>query len=172
MGYTSPSTQGASSVIPTSRLNSYKEGLDFLATSFPHCNIKESTAQSVATATWVALVSDEEVSDTGGMHESVTNPARITVPAGAGGLYRMHAVVQFTANATGNRFIGFGKNGAAPVFPVASCVGSASLDHTLNGSQAMPLVAGDYIECKAYHTVGVNLNVQLLDFYVEWRATA
>lgn len=171
MPYSDVGTKSVGAVLPASHINGLRSNQQYFSGGFPHCNIKETTAQSVATATWVALVSDEEVSDIGGMHSVVTNSSRVTIPASEGGLYLMGGVTLHTANATGNRFMGFGKNGAAPVAAVASAVGSAAIDQTLSGTQTMLLDAGDYVECKAYHTVGVNLNVQLIDFWVMWIAT-
>lgn len=171
MPYSDVGTKAVGAVLPASHINGIRANQQYFASTFPHCNIKETTAQSIATGTWVPMTSDEEISDIGGMHSTVTNTSRVTIPAGEGGLYRAAAIVTFVANSTGNRFLGFGKNGVAPL-AATSAVGSSTLDHVLSASQSFVLAAGDYLECMVYHTVGVPLNVTLIDFYVEWRATA
>lgn len=170
-GYTTPTTQGASSVIPTSRLNAYKTALDYLAQNKAHCAFAEATAQSIPTGTWTALTSnDAETFDVTGMHSTVTNTSRITVPSGEAGKFLQLATVNFAAAAAGGRFVGFGRNGANPGFSGANQLGSASISPQLTAVQLMPRVAADYDEVKVFQDSGGSVNATLNNVASIWMA--
>lgn len=170
MGFTSPTTQGASSVIPTSRLNAYKDAVDYVGRDKPHASVKETTAQSIPNNTWTALTSDEENFDVGGLHSTVTNTSRLTIPTGESGKYRVTCTINFVGAATGTRAVGIGKNGASPTFPLSSQLGSASVAPSMGGSTLLNLVAGDYVEVKVLQDSGGAINAQLNEFSIEWIA--
>lgn len=59
----------------------------------------KSGAQDPATSTWVALSWDTESFDTDGMHSTVSNNSRLTVPSNGAGLYGVGATIGFLTNA-------------------------------------------------------------------------
>lgn len=130
-------------------------------TALPGCYLYKSGTQSIATATLTAITFDTE-SDVGGCHEGVTNPSRITVPAGHGGMWVFSGVLGYAANATGIRGALLRKNGATVMSVYGPNLGSG------NGA-AVPfscvhiVVAGDYFEIVAYQDSGGNLNVLSAD---------
>lgn len=177
MAYADPnvtSNPTTGQIIPAAWGDIVRDDLEYLARNFPHCSIKETTAQSIPTATWTALTSDEENSDIGGMHSTTVNTSRITIPAGEGGLYFITIAVTHAqpGGAAGERFVGVGKNGAAPTISLASNTALTASATSQSGSISMVLAAGDYVECKVFHTRGSNLDCNLNDFSVAWQAVA
>lgn len=110
------------------------------------------TPVPTATATLMPLPAEEY--DSGGMHDTATNNSRVTIPAGGGGVYTVNATVGFSFNSAGGRAVQLFKNGtqfnSAPNGTPASS-GSVFLPITL------ALVAGDYLEIKAYQDSGASL---------------
>lgn len=130
----------------------------------PRCSLS-GASQSVGTGTSGAALSfTTEDFDIGGCHESVTNPTRITVPAGGDGCYLVIGHAAYPSNSTGVRQTFFKKNGTTIFGPSAesSTVGSAIEQHTL--SALVNLVAGDYVELFAIQTSGSSLTVTSQQF--------
>lgn len=145
---------------------------NYLATDRPHCSVYNSTTQSIATApTYTAITADSELSDIGGMHSTVTNTSRVTIPTGEGGLYRVFATVQFDSNATGYRHVEFFVDATTqyPCDQVPAVNGAVTI---ISAARSMSLAAGSYVEVRCRQSSGGNLNVTLLDFSVDWSATA
>jgi hypothetical protein len=148
--------------------------LDYLATNRPHCTVYNSTTQSVATApTYTALTANSELSDVGGMHSTVSQTSRITIPSGEGGLYVCYASVQFDADSVGFRHFEFYVS-ATTQYPCdqvpATDTGSAVT--IISGSRTISMAAGDYVEVRVRQASGFNRDATLLDFSVNWSATA
>lgn len=160
-------------IIPASWGDVVRDDLEYLARNFPHCSIKETSAQSIANATWVALTSNEENSDFGGMHSTSSNTSRITVPVGEGGLYTVSCAVTFSNDATGQRFVGIGKNGSNPTYSLQGVDAAGGAAGTsLSGFTTFVLAAGDYLQCMVNQTSGSALDCLLNDFTVMWKAVA
>lgn len=149
-----------------------RDDLEYLARNFPHCSIYESTAQSIANNTETDMTSNEELSDIGGMHSTVSNTERITVPSGEGGLYRADATVSFAANATGFRQLIFRVNNTTNYNAFAVTNNGAGAATIFTGTKKLVLAAGDYVTCRVYQNSGGALNVTMLEFALEWRAVA
>jgi hypothetical protein len=97
--------------------------------------------------------------DTSGMHSTTTNTGRLTVAAGEGGLYLVHASVVLTTGANG-----FGlqvrKNGAGSTAPsLQNAVANfssltANLSVTCEITGLIRLAAADYLELYAIQNSG------------------
>lgn len=126
----------------------------------PRCVLTAPNSQSIATGVATAVTFPTEELDVGGMHEGVTNPSRVTIPAGGDGVYLVAAQVSFTPNATGSRAIILYKNGVA-VNGAASIQTSVSTDfYTVPSfTTLITLAAGDYLEIYAKQTSGGNMNI-------------
>ena len=97
--------------------------------------------------------------DTSGMHDTTTNTGRLTVPAGEGGLYLIHASAVLAPGVNG-----FGlqvrKNGAASTAPTlqnavsnfASLTANVAVTCTISGM--VRLAAADYLELYAIQNSG------------------
>lgn len=127
----------------------------------PACSIKETTPQSVATASDTVLTSDEENFDNDAMHSTVSNTSRVTIQTG--GRYLLAGTVSFAANATGNRVVRFLVNGTTQ-HAMATLPGFAGADLYVSFTKPLVLAASDYVEVQVQQTSGGNLNVNLRDF--------
>lgn len=124
----------------------------------PGAVIARSGAQSISNEAWntVAFTSADE-RDTDAYHSTVTNPSRVTIPAGLGGWYDIGGFFSFTSHSTGNRIVQLLLNGVGTVYQ------SIWTGAVANG-QTMPmvplqLVAGDYLEWQVFQNSGGALNL-------------
>ncbi|MEE4546781.1 hypothetical protein V2S66_33055 [Streptomyces sp. V4-01] len=117
-----------------------------------------SSSQSIpGSNAMTALTLDTERFDLDGGHSTVTNTSRYT--ATVPGTYFVIATVGWSANATGDRRLQVGLNGAAVIgsgvsfdpSQVVLCGMQTSAFVTMNGST-------DYVEAMAAHTAGTTLS--------------
>ena len=127
-------------------------------TSFrnPGAKAYNASAQSTSHNTWTALNLTSEWWDTDSFHDTVTNNTRMTIPTGLGGRYLLYGYFLFTAGGTGTRYGAFFKNGSQNY--VHPCVVSGSDGPFCQLTTTLDLVAGDYIELRAYQASGGALN--------------
>jgi len=123
----------------------------------PLCRVYKAATQSINNNTVTTLTFDSERFDTDSMHESVTNPTRITIPLA--GVYAVTVYGDFAPNATGSRILYVYLNGAGSAMVggirAQNAVAQAGVD--TYDSFAMPptkFAAGDYIEAKCYQNSG------------------
>lgn len=119
-----------------------------------------STTQSIADSTWTTIDLDSEDLDVGSCHDTAVNNPRLTVPAGAGGLYLVIGAVGFAANTTGIRGVRLMKNagvnvGSGALAPGASGAGAGTV---VVATALAALNAGDYVYMDALQTSGAALN--------------
>ncbi len=114
---------------------------------------------SLTTATFTQMLFATEEYDTSGMHSTVTNTGRLTVPAGEDGLYLVHASVVITP-AGGGFGLQVRKNGAGSTAPslqgaVANFTSvTANLAATCEITGLIRLAAADYLELYAIQNSG------------------
>lgn len=121
----------------------------------PRCYAYQGAAQTLTTGVLTAVTMDGEITDTDGMHSTVTNNSRLTIVTA--GRYRVFSQVAFVSNATGYRTVTLRKNGTDVAFTRANAVnGIAHIQQTYN---EILCVAGDYLETAAQQTSGGNLNL-------------
>jgi hypothetical protein len=141
-------------------LQQANDSLEFLIDP-PACSLKESSTQSIADSTYVALTSNEENFDNDSMHSTVSNTSRITIQTA--GRYLITATVYFTVNSTGARVLRLVTNGTSSTDMVA--VGASAGGPTiLPFAKPLVLSAGDYVEVHASQNSGGALDVQMVDF--------
>lgn len=129
----------------------------------PRAQARHSTSQNITDAAWTTLIFDTDVYDVGACHDPVTNNSRLTVPAGAAGLYLVMATITFAANATGIRGLRFALNGSAiegGVFQAG--ISGSGVGTGLNLVTAIVLTAGQYMEAQAFQSSGGALAVGAL----------
>jgi hypothetical protein len=130
----------------------------------PRCVAYMNTTQSLSDSTETAVTFNTEDVDVGAMHDTSSNTSRFTVPTGGDGFYEFIAHVSFAANATGNRYTRFRKNGTTSVGtrvalpPNGSNFGSADQPVVLN-IWSGTLAAADYIEVLAYQSSTGAMNI-------------
>ena len=124
------------------------------------CHLRNSTNTSINSGSLVFLSWDTEDYDTGPLHDTGTNPSRITIPAGGNtGVWIFSGGVEWAANATGYRNIVIIKNNttalaASTIAPAPATIGT---EHSVFAFDDAPAV-GDYYELRVSQTSGGALN--------------
>ena len=177
MAFTYPTTRVANEIIDATDWNTdLTDSLAWLGKDKPHCRVYNSANQSVATATFTTITHNSERFDVGGMHSTVTNTSRITIPTGGGGRYLIGAGLFWAANATGQRAITILLNGTTRiVYDNRAAVAAVESVHQV--TTLYNLAAGDYIEMSVYQNSGGNLNATVAanyasEFWCMWMAAA
>jgi len=109
-----------------------------------------------------ALNWTSEVYDVGGWHESITNPSRLTVPAGVDRV-RITVHVEFAFNAVGSRRVLLLKGGvlleqAGGIWEQLAAAAATTINMT-GISAPLPVVAGNYFEIGVMQTSTTTLDV-------------
>lgn len=177
MPWTTPKTFAVGDVLTAADLNTYvRDNAKWLGTDKPHCRIRNSAnINHTSTGNYQALTFDSERVDVGAMHDLVTNPGRITVPAGGAGFYTIGGQIEFDGNATGRRGIQIRLNGAT-VIAREETPSIGANDQPITLVTAYQLAAGDYVELMGYQNSGGNLNMLASsayapEFYAHWLST-
>lgn len=178
MGYTDPETihnPATNTIAPAAWGDAVDAAVQWINDLHCRAAVSHSTTFSLATSgTAAALPYDTEARDVGGMHSTVTNNSRITVPAGAAGDYRISATVEFAANATGYRTVTLRKNGATTI-AVVRVPATATLATVITCTRlCVSMAVGDYIEVLGTQLSGGALNVTgstSSTFEMEWAGT-
>jgi len=159
--YTSPPTWTTSQVVNAADLNTNLRDmmLYFGGTGgFVAAQVYHSTTQTVAHNSNTALVFNSEVTDPEGFHSVSSNPSRLTVPTGHGGLYLAIAIARFQANATGARSLALAVNGIGFASNTVLNLGAAYPTSVLVAGTYV-LNAGEYVEAFANQDSGSTLNI-------------
>lgn len=124
------------------------------------CRVYRSTDQSITASTVTAVSFDSETSDPDGMHESVTNPTRVTVPSTFIGTQPFTICGNVTwSGAPAGAYISLRLNGTTEI---ARERGENPLSWSI--STEYELSADDYIELLVYTTTG-SLSIKYYDAY-------
>lgn len=125
--------------------------------TFVGANATKTANQSLSNVTITSISFDgTDILDTNGFHNPASNNTRMTIPTGYGGNYLIQASLEFASNTTGGREIYIRKNGSTDL-QVIQTDAEGSLNMTISGT--FPLVAGDYVEIRAYQSSGGSLDV-------------
>lgn len=121
------------------------------------CRVTLNAAQNITTATPTALSwNGTETEDSMGMHDTGTNPERITISIP--GLYRVRAKATYASNATGFRRLQVLKNASTNIAVNAFAPVPGELT-TCMWDQLVDLVAGDYVWTQVEQNSGSTLAV-------------
>ena len=157
LGITGSVTLGANGVIGGLSVTT---GI-FGVSNQPRCFVSTLASYSVPFSTTVGITFDTEDQDVGGMFTPSGSSTRITIPAGGGGVYIIHAELPWlaTAGESGSRFMRFFKNGVQ--ISQTTVHGSTNTGSYIAGecNTIDVAAAGDYYELTALHTVGVTTEV-------------
>lgn len=117
-----------------------------------------TAVQSISTGVWTAINLDSETNgyDDNTMHDTSTNPSRITIQTA--GRYSCYWQVIFAGNATGVRAMAIRLNGTTFISN-NDCHGPSTNPLGLNCMVTMNFAANDYIEGLVYQNSGGNLDV-------------
>jgi hypothetical protein len=133
---------------------------------FKGCLITLAAAQPIPNTTATVVTWDAEYYDTENYHSLVTNPSRVTIPAGISKV-RLIANIQFANNATGYRSVNIIKNGSVTE-PGKPNISQNAVNGTVTSvnisSPVLPVVEGDYFEVQVTQTSGGDLALQTGNF--------
>jgi hypothetical protein len=111
-----------------------------------------TAATTVTAATWTALAFNSEADDSQALHDTSTNPTRITIPTGGAGVYHFDA--QIETNGTNLGTVDFGialrTDGSTYVSKEQRAVPNTAWTTTLHLSCILKLAAGAYVELMYY----------------------
>lgn len=120
----------------------------------PACRVYNNADIDPATGSWVALTFNTEWYDYSSMHSTVTNPGRITVPAGGAGLYHVGGAAIFDSSGTaaGEPYFGLQiiVNGVDVYAEHRASFPARSKDHGLTIACDVLLAVADYVELRVY----------------------
>src|SRR5215831_6611515 len=131
-------------------------GLGGPLSSQPSCRVYRTTPQSIPNTTWTTITFDAERWDTDGIHDTGTNTDQLVCRTP--GKYVIIGQVEWDPNTAGERIVGIYRNGteisrvrnpppASPGYINQVC------------STEYDLSVGDYLQLKAYQSVGSAINV-------------
>jgi hypothetical protein len=176
--WTTPRTWVASAILTAAQLNvDVRDNGDFLATSRPNCRVFNSGAITLTNNTTTALTFDSERYDRGsGLHSTVTNTGRLTVPSGCAGVYWFGANVEIAANATGVRELALRINGTTNIAFVTLTTVTAADTAMININAPYAMSVGDYCEVTAFQNSGGSLSATAAgarspEFWGSWMST-
>lgn len=119
-------------------------------------SLPSGSPQPIPHNTQATITFTTEDYDSDGLVDLATQPTRITVPAGMGGLWLVRASASFEANGTGYRTCRIAKNGS--FLDVTVLPSQGSLTHVHQAAFLAVLAAGDYLELTVQQTSGGPLN--------------
>lgn len=121
------------------------------AAVMPRASAYHSASQLLPTSPGTPLAFNSEREDVGGVHDTVTNNSRLTVPSGQGGTYlisfHFSAVNLGGGSAGANLVVTLRKNGTTALRTLYAVNGSSRVG--VAGVVHEVLVAGDYLELQA-----------------------
>ena len=125
--------------------------------TFAGCSVYSSSNQSIANGVTTDITYDTENFDVGGYHDTSTNTARITIPAGKAGKYLFTFNGEFASSATGYRTYKIRKNGSATISYVQT-VGASGSGTAMSVTGIDDAAVSDYYTVNVYQNSGGNLN--------------
>lgn len=126
----------------------------------PRAEVTRTTTQSVPNNIQTTIIWQSSNYNYRAMWNSGVNPSRLTVPAGMGGLYRVHGTLEYTANDTGTRQVILMKNGSTIGRYATTNAGSGPATRVFY-EREVAASAGDYFEIAAYHNAGVGVSLDI-----------
>ena len=121
--------------------------------------VYDAADQSIGDSAITALTFDSESYDRTDMHDTGTNTSRITIPAGATGVYLFTGQATFAASAVGLRKLMLYKSGSK-IAEVKELGPDAAEQAVLRICEQVSATALDYYELKVYQTSGGALDVK------------
>ena len=130
----------------------------------PSCRVYNNAAIDPATSAWVTLTFNAERWDTNGMHSTITNPGRLTVPAGGDGIYTIFGNALFDTSAVGGNTRYYGirvRLGGATVIaqhgPAEYTMNTHDMALAINAQYS--LAATNYVELQVFTTWDLDILV-------------
>jgi len=116
--------------------------------------VSKTASQAISAGTSTTMTWDNEVYDTSGFHDNVTNNSRLTAPSTK--RYRVSANLQ-AGTVTGQLVVSFLKDGATARGLPARDVERNNTENVNAVSAPIDFTAGQYAECQAFHTTATSI---------------
>ena len=130
------------------------------ATRFVGARVYNTGNVTIPNNTQTAIPLDSERYDTHAFHSTVTNPSRLTIPAGMAGYYHMGGSFQWAVSgAPSLRLAIIQLNGTTPIAVNGYQAANAANTYS-NISCDYHLAVGDYVELHAYQLSAADLDIQ------------
>lgn len=112
----------------------------------PVCRVGKSAAQTTSSSanTDTGVIWDLETYDPQTIHDNVTNPTRVTIPAGWSGYYSLKTSMRFVSSA--NYVLKFAVNGTALLDTTSGAQAVSGVGAYMTLATDYFLNAGDYVE--------------------------
>lgn len=125
------------------------------------CSVYRSANLTVTTASTTDVTWDSELFDTDGFHDTASNTARFTVPAGLGGKYLLVVNIEWQGSmASTNPIVYIDKNATNTIMWNQETLGADdSGTINMNFSTVLSLAAADYIKIQVRQASGSNKTV-------------
>ena len=121
--------------------------------------VTRTAVQSIPNNAETDISWTSETFDSEAFHDNSTNPQRLTIPTGKGGIYVVAFVGRFATNGTGYRYQYIKKNGTT--YEAISYYNPVSADNSgIPVSAILSLAAGDYITAGVFQNSTVALDFQ------------
>lgn len=127
----------------------------------PVAHLRQTVAQSVASATYTACTFTTEDLDTLNGHSTSVNTSRWTVPVGWAGAYMLTGGGKFATNVTGSRSAQFAKNGTGIAGSEGSGFSASDTSTFTAKTIVVSLAEGDYVEMQIRQSSGGSLNTDV-----------
>lgn len=128
-----------------------------LNTPPPSVYVYKSAVQSITSATFTSIIFDLEKFDTNNQHDNVINNTRLTCVDP--GKYLIIGTVDFVNAALGRRNGNIFLNNTTILASDSRDTLGGGFDTVCNPITIFPLIAGDYLELRAYQDSGGAINV-------------
>jgi hypothetical protein len=171
LAWTTPRTWATNETLTAANMNTHvRDNLNWLANDMPRCRATRTTTQAISPGSDVAIsLTSAETYDVGVMHDTGSNPSRITVPSGGGGVYRIDGFLT-TEAVTVTRAFGYLKVNGSTVICQTTVTPPSGAGIALCVSAQMSLVATDYVEMFLNHNDAASKNVTNAALAVSWVA--
>lgn len=138
--------------------------IEKLPSDLKYALVHRSSNQAIAGVTTTTVQWNAEVVDTDGWHDNVTNPSRLTVPAGVSRV-RVTANLVTEATASGQFVMTMLKNGADFIGSARSESDTAGTDSVNGMSAIVAVVPGDYFEVQVYSTGAIDIGSSVASWF-------
>jgi len=115
----------------------------------PAVHLTKSGTTSMNTGAWTTIAFDTETSDTDGMHEGVTYPGRITIPANGGGWYVFGCFANASRTSAHTWRLRILLNGTT-VLAQGQAIDSANISSHITLAGGYSLAATNYLQVQYY----------------------
>lgn len=162
MGYNDIGTTASGATITAAFLNLIRDNFRWLVGSStggaPACRVYAAASQTISDQTITAVPMTAERFDPQGMHSTVSNTSRVTIPAGAAGRYLIGGHCEWSAvSNAGRRELGVRVNGDTEIAWTGTAATSGRTKQSI--VTYYELAVGDYVQLVGWQNAGESVDM-------------